>query len=255
MRNTSGVQSVERAFAILQAIGLEPGGLGVTSISKQTGLPKSTVSRLLSTLEASGAIERVPGRDAYRVGPGVLAMAGRASYSRQLNVLARPYLQELAEETGETVHLCTPDGDQVFYVDQINSRFHIQLQDWTGVRFPMHTVAAGRVFLASLSPDRLEQYLSRPLERYTSKAITDRNVLRRHVERARAEGLSWVWEETELGLVGVAAPVEDAGGKVVAAVSLVGPAFRFPPPGRHAEMAADVTHTARLIAQRVQGPP
>ena len=104
----SSVQSIERAFAILDVLAASKEGLGVTEISKRVSLPKSTVSRLLGTLEGLTAVERYPTRDRFRIGGGVISLVMQVPFSQRLATLARPFLQELAEQLGEDVALCLP---------------------------------------------------------------------------------------------------------------------------------------------------
>ena len=102
----STVQSIERAFAILNALAASGDGLGVTALARQLGLPKSTVSRLLGTLEGLSAVERYPTRERFRIGGGVLALVLQVPFYQRLATLARPFLQNLAEQLGEDVALC-----------------------------------------------------------------------------------------------------------------------------------------------------
>jgi DNA-binding IclR family transcriptional regulator len=245
----SNVQSIERAFAILELVADRADGARVTEIAHTLDLPKSTVSRLLSALEAVQAVERVPDHEGYRIGQGVVKLASHVPYSRHLITVARPYLLELAQATGETVNLCLPDGDQAHYVDQIDSQYHLQIQDWTGYRFPMHCVSNGKLFLAHWPEERLEQYLRRPLQSYTPKTVTDPGQLRQELGRIRKQGFAWATGESEAELAGLAAPIRDGDGHLVASVCVGGPAFRFPPAGKAEEMEQLVV----TIGQQISG--
>jgi len=227
----SSIQSVERAFSILEAVAAQSDGVGLTEIANRVDLPKSTVSRMLATLESLAVVERLPDREGIRLGPKILALALQVPYSRQLAALARPYLLELAEATGEAVGLCLPDGDQAFYIDQVQSRHHVQVRDWTGTRFPMHVVSSGKVFLAAWDEAALARYLERPLVKYTAKTIADPAGLKKQLAQVRQQGCCWAIEEFEEGLVAVSAPVYDPAGQIAAALNIYGPAFRFPRKG------------------------
>jgi DNA-binding IclR family transcriptional regulator len=224
----SSIQSIERAFSILEAVAAQSDGVGVTEIANRVDLPKSTVSRMLATLDSLAVVERLPDGEGVRLGPKILALALQVPYSRHLAALARPYLLELAEATGEAVGLCLPDGDQVFYIDQVQSRHHLQVRDWTGSRFPLHVVSSGKVLLAAWEEAALARYLERPLAQYTPKTIADPAKLRQQLVEVRREGCCWAIEEFEEGLNGVSGPVYDQTGQVVAALNIYGPAFRFP---------------------------
>jgi DNA-binding IclR family transcriptional regulator len=250
-QKVSTVQSVERAFAILKAISADGDGLGTTEIARRVGLPISTVSRLLGTLESVEAVERLPRRSGFRVGPGAIALVQRVPHHRQLTVLTRPCLLELAEATGEAVTLCLPDGDQIYVADQAQNQRRVQLQDVTGQRFPLHATSSGKVFLAHRSEEDLTRYLERPLERFTAATITDPVVLRSQLSNVRKRGYAWAREEYD-EIAGVSAPIHDGAGAVVAAVNLYGPTFRFPPEGQADEMARLVVRTGSEISERVR---
>lgn len=118
----SNIQSVKRAFAVLRTVAANPRGLGITEIAHEVSLPISTVARLLATLEAEDAIERVPDRVGFRIGAGTLALVWQVPYHRHLTILARPCLLELAEITREAVSLSLLDGDSMVVVDMIRSQ-------------------------------------------------------------------------------------------------------------------------------------
>lgn len=238
----SSIQSVERAFLILEAVAAHPGGVGVSEIARQVGLPKSTVARLLATLAGLAAVERLPNSDRVRLGRTMLSLALQVPYPRQLSALARPFLLDLAEATGEAVSVCLPDGEQVFYADQVQSRHRVQVRDWTGERVPMHGVSAGKVFLASWEKGALARYWERPLIRYTLQTAAEPQELGQQLEQIRQQGYCWAVGEFEEGLTGLAAPVRDGSGRVVAALNIFGPSFRFPREGQQ-------EHVAQLLVE------
>ena len=150
------VQSLERAFAILDEVAQRPAG--VTSIAERVRLPKSTVARLLATLEDVDAVERFDGVR-WRIGPGVAALTAPGSPERNLIAIAHPFLVDLVGELGEDAGLGLPDGNEVHYVDQVESDNPVQVRDWTGTRAPMHAVPSGLVLLAEWPEDALDAYL------------------------------------------------------------------------------------------------
>ena len=151
------VQSVDRAFAILDAVSARPAG--VTAIAERVRLPKSTVARLLATLEELDAVERLDG-PRWRVGPGIAALAGAASPERSLVTLARPHLAQVVQELSEDAGLALPDGYDVHYVDHVESDNPVQVRDWTGTRAPMHVVPSGLVLLAEWPRAAIDAYAS-----------------------------------------------------------------------------------------------
>ena len=238
------VQSVERAFAVLGALGRGPAG--VTAIATRLALPKSTVSRMLSTLEELDAVERTD--DArYRIGPGVAALAAGAEHPT-LAALVHPHLEALVEALGEDAGLALPEGHAVRYVDQVESANAVQVRDWTGERAPLHTVPSGLLLLASWPAAALDDYLAHPLERRTRHTVVDPAAIRRRLEDVRRGGVAWGREEFAEGITSVAAPLRDARGEVVAAIHVHGPSYRFPPPGEEDAVAAGVTAAAAAIS-------
>ena len=247
----SSIQSVKRAFAILRAVAANPKGLGITEIAHQVGLPISTVARLLATLEGLEAIERVPNRVGFRIGAGTIALVLQVPYHRHLTILARPCLLKLAEITREAVGLSLLDGDSMVVVDMIRSQRRVQVADVAGDRFPLYATSPGKVLLAHLSEEALERYLASPLERFTPKTVTDPNVLRQQLVTIREQGYAWAFEELD-EIAGVSAPIQDDTGKVVAAVNVYGPAFRFPPDGQTDEITCLVVEAGHKITARIR---
>ncbi len=154
----SSVQSIERAFAVLDA--LDEGPLGVTDVADRADLPKSTAARLLATLAGEGAVEQVPGETAYRLGPRLVTLAGGFSLIRSLAAVGRPLLADLAAASGEAAGIGVPDGDLVHYIDQVDTPNPVVVRDWTGARAPLHAVSSGQVLLAFRTQAAIERYLA-----------------------------------------------------------------------------------------------
>jgi DNA-binding IclR family transcriptional regulator len=239
------VQSLERAFAILDEVARRPAG--VTEIADRVRLPKSTVARLLATLESLEAVERFDGAR-WRIGPGLEALSATASPARSLISVARPFLVRLAAGLGEDAGLGLPDGNDVLYVDQVASDNPVQVRDWAGTRAPMHTVPSGLVLLAEWPDDALDAYLAGELVALTRRTVTDPGRLRHRLDEVRTAGFAWGLEEFAEGIDSVAAPVRDAGGRAVAAIHVHGPAYRFPAPGDEARVAGAVVEAATSIS-------
>lgn len=235
------VQSVERAFAILGAVATRPAG--VTSLAEKVGLPKSTVARLLASLEDLHAVERLDGAR-YGIGPGVAALAATVSVEGRIAAAVRPELAQLVRAVGESAGLALPAGYEVRYVDQVESDNAVQVRDWTGTRAPLHAAPSGLVLLAQWPPDAVAAYVSRGLERLTPRTVVDPDEVLRRLERIRRDGFAWGLEEFTEGINSVAAAVHDAGGNPVAAIHCHGPAYRFPPLGRDSWVAEQVVRAA-----------
>jgi DNA-binding IclR family transcriptional regulator len=244
------VQSLERAFAILDEVAQRPAG--VTAISERVRLPKSTVARLLATLEDVDAVERFDGAQ-WRIGPGVAALSSAVSSERNLITIARPFIADLVSEFGEDAGLGLPDGNEILYVDQVESDNAVQVRDWTGTRAPMHAVPSGLVLLAEWPKDALAAYVRSGLPALTLRTVTDATELRRRLAEAGRQGYAWGLQEFAEGIDSVAAPVRDARGKAVAAIHVHGPAYRFPQAGRGRAVAERVASAAAAVSAQLVG--
>jgi DNA-binding IclR family transcriptional regulator len=226
MEHMSGtVQSIERAFAVLRA--LSSGPAGVTEIADQVDLPKSTVSRLLGTLESIGVVEQVAAGGDYRIGAGMLDLAAAAQPVRSLVAAARPHLAELVRRTGEAAGVSIPDGLEMRYLDQVNPDGELQARDWTGTRIPVHAVPSGQVALAA-SADLQRACLASNRIEFTPHTLVSPAALKRRLADVTRDGYAWAYEEFALGMNSVAAPIHDPTGRLVGALHVYGPASRFP---------------------------
>ena len=244
------VQSLERAFAILDEVAQRPAG--VTAIAERVRLPKSTVARLLGALEDVQAVERVDGTR-WRIGPGVAALSSAASPERSLTSVVRPYLADLVAELGEDAGLGLPDGNDVLYVDQVESDNPVQVRDWTGTRAPMHAVPSGLVLLAEWPSEALDACLAGELVALTRRTETDPTRVRRRLSEVREAGHAWGLQEFADGIDSVAAPIRDARGKAIAAIHVHGPSYRFPPAGAADAVAGRIVAAASTASAQLAG--
>jgi DNA-binding IclR family transcriptional regulator len=242
------VQSVHRAISILQVLA-RGGAAGVTEISAELGLHKSTVFRLLATLEARGLVEQHSERGTYRLGYGVVQLAAGATKADDLSLLSRPICRQLAETVRETVNVAVHDGKAVISIDQVLGSPTITTHNWVGQRAPMHATTAGKVFMAHMDPEQLDALLAEPLETYTPHTIVDPAVLRRELALVRERGYAVTMEENEIGLAAVGAPIRTLDGRVIAAVTASGPTFRITEDNLP-ELAEHVLAAASEISQR-----
>jgi IclR family transcriptional regulator, acetate operon repressor len=224
-RERTGLQSVTRALRSLELIA-DAGELGVSELGRRLGVHKATASRLAATLAERGLIERDPDTERYRLGFGLIRLAGAAMAGLDLVRTARAVMEDLADRTRETVNLGVLSGEDVIYVDQATGARSIVSVSWVGRRTPLHCTAAGKVLLAFTSPSERERLLALPLTAETSRTIVSLSALRADLEQVRTRGYAQTQEELEDGLNAVAAPVRQADGQVVAALSVSGPAFR-----------------------------
>jgi len=245
------VQSVERAIAILKSFSLEKPERGVSELSRELGLHKSTVSRLMSTLERGGLLSRNPETERYRLGVDLMGMAAQVVSYMDVRQVARPFLRQLAETCQETVNLSVLDAGQVVNLEQlIPPARQVKNIGWVGRRMCPHCTAAGKVLLAHLSQDELDRILQAGLERFTPYTITDPQELRQELMRVCQQGYAVSQEELEEGLNVVAAPVYNHTGQVIASVSVAGPAYRVTPE-RFPQLAARLMDAAARISERL----
>ena len=223
-----GLQSVSRAVRSLELIA-EAGELGVTELGRRLGVHKATASRLAATLAERGLVERDPATERYRLGFGLIRLAGAAMAGLDLVSSARPVLEDLAQETRETVTIGVLSGDDVVSIDQITGARSIVSASWVGKRNPLHTTSTGKILLTFMEDLERERRLAQPLERATKRSLVDPGQLRTQLDDIRRRGYAQTLEELEEGLNAVAAPVRQADGEVVAALSVSGPAFRMRP--------------------------
>ena len=224
----STLRSVDRAIAVLKAFSEEEPVLGVTELSQRLKLPKSTVYRLLASLQQEGIVDQDPETEKYRLGIELVSLAGLVLKQIDVRQVARPYLRSLAEVSQETVNLSVlTDSGKVINVDGISSPRIVRNVGWIGREMLPHCISSGKALLACLPQQRLERILAKGLPRFTERTITDPILLQEELKRVRQQGYAVAQEELEVGLRAVAAPIWNHEGKVVAAVSVSGPSFRL----------------------------
>ena len=244
----AGVQSVDRALGILEVLA-RTGESGVTEIAVELGVHKSTAFRLVATLEAHRLVEQTSDRGRYRLGMGILRLAGATTARLDLVQEARPISRQLAADTGETVNIAVLAESSALYLDQVAGSSALQPHNWVGQHIPLHATSNGKVLLSGLEPDRLEEVLG-SLAAYTGHTITRKKALREELDRVREQGYAVAVDELEVGLTAVAAPVRNAHGDVVASMSVSGPSFRLPE-DRLTEVVRLVVSAAEEVSHRL----
>ncbi len=224
------IQTVSNALQLLEVFQGED-ELGVTELSRRLSLHKNNVFRLLATLEEKGYIDQSPNSDRYRLGVRCLELGQSFSQGRDLLRRARPILEGLSIETQETSHLAVLQEFEVVHLDGVASRQMVLSGLRTGLRLPAHCTALGKVLLGC-GDDELRQAFDRAvvssgrLASRTEATITDRDKLFEHLNGVRVQGFGLDVEECEAGLHCAAAPVHDANGRIVAALSVSAPSLR-----------------------------
>ncbi len=247
------MQSVDRALTVLELLAAD-GELGVTEIAGLLRVHKSTASRLLATLESHGLAEQLPDRGRYRLGVGVLRLAGATRSRLDIVQESRPIARRLAEQTGETVNVVILVGTETLYLDQVAGNSALMVHNWVGQRNPLYATANGRVLLAHVPDSECEAILAaislpdHTLPRLTDRTPTSLEDLRGELTRTRDRGFSVAIDELEVGLTAAAAPVRGAEGTVIASLSVSGPSFRIDADRLDALVAA-----LRQAAEQVSG--
>lgn len=244
----NGTSSLAKGLGLLDAFSLERPGLTLAELTAASGLPRATVHRLLSALRALGYVHYDPPTRQFRLGYKLLERGYLVAEQIDLRPVARPHLERLRDDTGETVSLQVVDGDEGVYVDKLEPLAGFRLWTRVGMRRPLHAGCSMKVLLAHLPPQRIEAILQRGLPRLTRLTITNPDALRRDLATIRAQGYSVTFGESHDGVHGVAAPIRDHTGRVVASVSVLAPAVRIPR-SRIPELIEKVTETARRISR------
>lgn len=253
MRNEPQVQSVDRAVQVLQLVG-ERGAMGVSELSRALGVHKTTASRLAATLAYRGLLERDQG-ERYRLGLGLVYLAGEVMSDLDVVTVSRPIVQQLAETTHETVNIGVLHAGAVVCVDQATGASGVMSVSWIGRRTPLNCTSNGKVLLAGMEQAQLARILAAPLEGCTRRSIVEPAALRAELERCRQRGYASTVEELEDGLNAVAAPIFRGDGRVAAALSIAGPAFRVRPldlPRLGAEAIAGAEVISRRLGYRAR---
>lgn len=246
-----GTQAIDRAAELVRLIVEADAPRTFTTLVTETGLAKSTVSRLLQALERHRLVRR--DRDgAFRAGPVFTQYALRGDITDALADIATPMLERLRESSGETVTLAVPRAGAVITIAQADSEYLLSATSWVGLDLPPHCTATGKVFYAH---GRLPLPEDEDLERLTDNTVTRRDRLEAQFPGIRRRGYAVTREELEIGLVSIAAPVFSAGDDVLAAVAVTGPTARLTPSRTDQVGAWLAAETRTLSAALGHHPP
>lgn len=223
------IQTIERAGAILRCFVESESELGVNFISRKIGVHKSTVSRLLSALRREGFVEQNPETGKWRLGLGLLSLAGAVLERIDLRNAALIPLRMLVAQTQETINIAILDGNECVNIEHIHSPKSIQYAGRLGRRTPLHCTSTGKVLLAFLPREEQEAKLSGSLLSCTKNSIVEKPALEQALKQVCEQGYAVTHEEFEEGLSAIAAPIRDHTAQVVAAVSISGPTYRIGP--------------------------
>jgi IclR family transcriptional regulator, KDG regulon repressor len=226
----STIKSLVKTLHLLKLFSPQRNLWTAEDMASALGYHKSSVQRILTTLEKEGFLSRVtPRRSEYRLGPDILFLGNVAETNLDLRSVARPVMVELVHRTRETCYLCVADQGRCLYIDKAECSQPIRIIHQVGQRNPMHCTGVGKALMSGMDDDAIERLIeAQGLSAHSRNTITDRNRLRQEIEAIRRTGIALDNEELDLGVKCVAAPIKDRTGTVVAAISLSGPTQRFP---------------------------
>lgn len=224
------IQAVSHALDLLEQFRGEVDELGVTELSKRLKLHKNNVFRLLATLESRGYIEQNRVTENYRLGLKTLELG--QTFIRQMGLLrqSKPVLDDLVSKCNETSYVAVLKDYYIIYLDAVETDMTVRVVPRVGSRLPAYCTAAGKIQLAHMSDEELENYFQhKELKSYTDKTITDREVLKKQLKLVVENGYAVDDEELDIGVKCVSAPIRDYTRRIIGAVSISGPSMRFSP--------------------------
>ena len=226
-KRSSAIQSIERAAALMRCFSEASPELGVTELSERLRLHKSTVARFLATLQKEGFVSQNPTTHKYRLGVGLISLAGVALGRVDVRHAAYYHIDELVEQTQESASVSILDGSECVNVLNKPSPRPVRYVNWIGRRLPLHCTASGKVLLAWLSPAERVALLPRVLQRHTPSTISSFDQLHQALDDVCAAGFATALEEYEEGFCAIAAPIRGHDGQARGALAVSGPAFRL----------------------------
>ena len=244
---TANVQVISRAATILRALRNHPKGLSLSQIAKEVGMARSTVQRIVTTLEQERFVTSASSNGGYRLGAEIAMLA--AAVHSDLREEIRPFLIKLSHQVNETVDLSVLDNGKVLFVDQIIAPHPLQATSQPGASFPLHCTANGKAILASLPLDEVEKLVPESLKQFNEHTITSREELFKELELIRKTGVSFAREEHIDGICAVGSVVVDRMGNL-SAVSIPLPSTRFY--GNEDRLAAALLDTCKTIKQHFE---
>lgn len=249
------MKSLVKSIQLLKLFTSEKAEWGISDMVRELGYHKSSVQRIVDTLEAEGFLARaIQEKRIYRLGPEILFLGNVAEFNLDIRSIARPLMAQLVDRVHETSYLCIVDQCRCLYIEKIECSQPIRMTHSLGERNPMHCTGVGKALLIGMTNEEIDRVIAKTeLKRYTPSTITDRDRLLQEIERARKEGVAYDNEELSIGVRCIAAPIFDRAGRVVASISISGPAQRFMPDAIP-RMAVDVKKAAQEISMTLGSP-
>jgi DNA-binding IclR family transcriptional regulator len=221
------LSSVSNALRVLNCFSVINPERRVTDVARELGIGKSTASRLLQTLAGEGYVRKDPVTQKYSLGLRILTLASMLTSNLEIVREAKPILQKLVLETGESAQIAQLEGNKLIYVNQVRCKQPINIAAYTGRINPIHCTSSGRLLLAYQSEKHQQEILGEKLEKFTVHTVTDHEKIENSLEIIKNQGFCIMKNEFIKGIISVSAPVWDYREKVIAAISVVGPASRL----------------------------
>ncbi len=245
------VQSIDRALSILEVLSDYSKGLGVTEISEQVNLHKSTVYRLLTTLIYKGYVVQDTETNKYGITLKLFELGSKKVESMDLLSVSKEYTKKLMESVNEVVHLVVREGNEIVYIDKVEANNTIMMASTIGKRSPMYCTSVGKAILAHLPEKKVKEiWDNSKIVKYTDYTITDFEELKTELEDIRQKGYAVDNEENEIGVRCIGVPIFNRHGKVEAAISISGPAIRVTE-SKISNFSIKVMNTASLISREL----
>jgi DNA-binding IclR family transcriptional regulator len=248
------LSSVTSALLVLKVFSEDEAEIGISSLAKRLGLAKSTVHRLAVTLAAEGFLEQNPENGRYRLGLSLFALGALVRRRMDVSNQARPLLGALRDNTQEAVHLAILAQSSIMYLYNLESAQAIGIRSYIGARKPAFCTSEGRAMLAYAPAEVVAGVIRDGLVARTPKTLTDPQALQRSLDEVRQLGYAIDDEESEVGMRGIAAPIRDISGKVIAAIGLAGPIQRLTKKDLRG-LSTQVVATAEAVSVRLGHKP
>jgi len=248
--NEYNVRAVERALQIMGCFDDEHPERGISEIAQAVGLHKATAYRIVTTLVNYGYMELVADIQKYRLGLELTNLGFQVIRRMDLRREALPYMKELVQEWDETCDLSIYDQGKIFYIEVLRGNHALTISAAVGQRLPAHSTASGKLFLAYLLPEELDTILNQPMDAYTDNTITSPDELRKQLIKIRNQGYSVDYEEYEVGVCAIAAPIFNRRGNVIATIGGPSPISRMTPE-RINQLAKAFKDSADAISRRI----
>lgn len=248
----SKVQVIDRASEVLSVLSRHPDGMTLTELTRETGLHKATVLRFLTSLQQNGLAEKQASGKHWALGPAIFEMASRAGRRHDLREIARPIMQAICDETGQTVQLAVLGGNEISYVEKVEpADLVVKINSQVGSRRPVHCTALGKAICAHLDRDTVRAILdAHGMEARTARTITSPEAFERELQTVREQGHAMDDREYNDLVTCAAAPVRNAAGIVVAGLSISIPGISSEA-DRQAEIVEAVKEGASQVSRRL----